>query len=73
MKSIIERPARGRRIARHNHVDVAAGRDASHRVPDGGFDAWSFICNYQDVLAMVSLEVLGLVCGQPERKVVVAS
>src|ERR1700730_667548 len=73
MKSIIERPARCGRIAGHNHTNVASGRDARHRVPDFGFDAGSFVCDYKDVLAMVSLEVFGLVCGQSERKVVVAA
>jgi len=73
MESVVERAARRRRITRHNDTNVASDRDADHRVPDFQFDAARFICNDQDVLAMVSLEVLGLVYGQPSRKVVVAS
>ena len=52
-------------------MDLAAGHGAGDGVPNPRLDAWRFVGDDQDVLAVIALEILGLVGREPEREVVV--
>jgi hypothetical protein len=61
------------RIARHHDVNGAAGHGAGHRVPNSRFDARGFVGDNQHILAVVALEVFGLIGREPNRKIMVVA
>jgi hypothetical protein len=52
-------------------MDLAAGHDAGHGVPDSRLDARRLVGDDQDVLAVIALEILSLIGREPDREVVV--